>query len=77
MKVTITLEVDATDDHCEAVLSELETSLAENEGITVKTGGGFFEAALVAVTEVPAIGRPPRDLHQLTIFDALNGGDNG
>ena len=72
MKVTITLDVDATDNHCEAVLVELETSLAENEGITIKTGGGFFEAALVAVTEVPALGRTPRDLHQLTLF----GGDD-
>jgi hypothetical protein len=73
MKLLITIEVDQDEEHCDAVLDELTTAAEEREVVTITTGGGISEVAIISVKEMPAVGRTPHDPHQLTIDDHLDG----
>jgi hypothetical protein len=73
MKLLITIEVDADEDHCEAVLDELDAIKDDGEIVHIKSASDtHVEFTIVDVKELPAKGRPPwHDQHQLTIHDAI------
>lgn len=59
MKLQVTIEIDSDYDNCEAALENLEVAVQEHEGISIHVAGDHYEAAILAVTELPAVGRPP------------------
>lgn len=54
MILNIQVLIDETDSRCEQILDDVETAHAENEGITIRTGGGSFSAEVLSVEEEPA-----------------------
>lgn len=60
MKLQLIIEIDATYDNCEAALEDIETAVQEEEDVALHIAGTHYSVLLTAVTELPAIGRPPK-----------------
>lgn len=72
VKLQLTVEVDGTEDHCEAVLEELDQIIMDGELVHITSAGQtHVEFCVVSVKEMPAVGRTRHDPHQLTIHDAI------
>lgn len=53
MKLQLTVEVDATEDECDAVLDQLDELIEDNAVLVIGTG----HMALLSYVELPAVGR--------------------
>jgi hypothetical protein len=61
MKLRITMEVDGTEEQCDAMLEELDTVREDSELIMLITSGGSYEVTLLQIEQPPAVGRHKQD----------------
>jgi hypothetical protein len=76
MKLRLTIEVEGDDDHCEAVLEELDAIIDDGEIVHIKSASDtHIEFCILSYVEKAAVGRTKHDPHQLTIHDAIEEDD--